>query len=225
MIPEWAKNFLQRDILTGSGCCFMASSQSFFMKLILGSTSPRRLEILSFFSFQIEQIAPGFDESQVLFQGDPAQFAQEVAKRKAICLNEKYPHLPVLTADTVVFQGGRLFLKPESLEEAQTMLSELSGKEHAVYTGVSIAKGKEIFSDYAATAVTFNELTQDQIQTYHRHFGPLDKAGAYAIQKGGSLIVKRIEGCYYNIMGLPLQPVYRLLLKVGINLWDHLKAL
>lgn len=195
------------------------------MELILGSSSPRRQEILSFFSIPVRQIAPHFDESQVLFEGDPAAFVQEVARRKAICLAERHPAQPILTADTVVCQGRRIFLKPESMDEARTMLSELSGKEHQVYTGICVAKNKEIFTDAAVTTVELHELTQDQIQTYHRHCGPLDKSGAYAIQKGGSLIVKRIEGCYYNIMGLPLQPVYRLLLKVGINLWDYLKPL
>jgi septum formation protein len=193
------------------------------MELILGSSSPRRREILSFFSIPFRQISPDFDESQVLFEGDPAAFTQEVAKRKAMSLAESYPDQPILTADTVVFQGGRLFLKPESLEEAKAMLSELSGKEHEVHTGICVAKGKEHFTDGAISLVQFNELTPDQIDTYHRHFGPLDKAGGYGIQKGGSLIVKRIEGCYYNIMGLPLQPVCRLLLKVGINLWDYLR--
>lgn len=193
------------------------------MELILGSTSPRRREILSYFSLPIRQVSPDFDESQVLFEGDPAAYAQEVAKRKAMSLAERYPKEPILTADTVVYQGGRLFLKPETMEEASAMLSELSGKVHEVHTGVCVAKNKELFTDGAVTTVEFHELTQDQIHTYHRHFGPLDKAGSYAIQKGGSLIVKRIEGCYYNIMGLPLQPVYRLLLKVKINLWDFLK--
>jgi len=195
------------------------------MELVLGSSSPRRREILSFFSLPVRQASPDFDESQVLFQGDPAAFAQEVARRKALCLVERFPTEPILAADTVVFQGGRLFLKPETMKEAEAMLAELSGKEHRVYTGVAVAKGGSLFTDVAETAVEFHELTQDQIQTYHRHFGPLDKAGAYAIQKGGSLIVKRIEGCYYNIMGLPLQPTYRLLLKVGIDLWQYLKPL
>lgn len=193
--------------------------------IILGSTSPRRLEILSFFALNIHQIAPDFDESQVSFLGDPTAFVEEVAKRKALCLNGRFPDKPILTADTVVVQKGRLFLKPESMEEAKTMLWELSGKEHHVYTGVSVAMGNMVFTDWAQTTVEFHELTEAQIEAYHRNFGPLDKAGGYAIQKGGSIIVKRIEGCYYNIMGLPLQPVYRLLLKVGINLWDHLKHL
>lgn len=195
------------------------------MELILGSTSPRRKEILSYFNIPFRQESPDFDESQVLFQGDPAAFVQEVAKRKAQCLASRFPREPILTADTTVYQGGRIFLKPESMEEAETMLAELAGKEHRVYTGVAIAKGGELFTDAAETAVEFHELTQDQIRAYHRCNGPLDKAGAYAIQKGGSLIVKRIEGCYYNIMGLPLQPAYRLLLKVGIDLWNYLKPL
>jgi septum formation protein len=193
------------------------------MELILGSSSPRRREILSYFTIPFRQIPSDFDESQILFEGDPAAFAQEVAKRKAMSLAEKHPNQPILTADTVVFQGGRLFLKPETMEEAKTMLSELSGKAHEVHTGVCVAKNMELFTDGAISFVEFNELTQDQIDTYHRCFGPLDKAGSYGIQKGGSLIVKRIEGCYYNIMGLPLQPVYRLLLKVKIDLWHYLK--
>lgn len=195
------------------------------MKVILGSQSPRRLEILSFFSLDIHQVTSHFDESQISFLGDPRAFVEEVSKRKALCLNQRFPKDPILTADTVMFQKGRLFLKPETMAEAKTMLSELSGKEHHVYTGVSVALGDTIFTDWAQTTVEFHELTEDQMQTYHRCFGPFDKAGGYTIQKGGSLIVKRIEGCYYNIMGLPLQPVYRLLLKVGINLWDHLKHL
>jgi septum formation protein len=193
------------------------------MELILGSTSPRRREILSYFSLPFAHVSPDFDESQVLFKGDPAAYGQEVAKRKAMSLAERHPNKTILTADTVVFQGGRLFLKPETMEEASAMLSELSGTVHEVHTGVCVMKNKKLFTDGAVTAVEFHELTQDQIHAYHRHFGPLDKAGSYAIQKGGSLIVKRIEGCYYNIMGLPLQPVYRLLLKVKINLWDYLK--
>lgn len=192
-------------------------------KLILGSTSPRRKEILSFFSLPFEQLPPCFDESQIPFLGDPALFVKEVAKRKALSLSEQYPNRPILTADTVVIQGDRIFLKPESMDEAKLMLYELSGKEHFVYSGVAAALGENLFTDFGKTAVEFHQLTEDQIQTYHKYCGPLDKAGAYAIQRSGSLIVKRIEGCYYNIMGLPLQPVYRLLQKVGINLWDYLR--
>jgi septum formation protein len=195
------------------------------MELILGSNSPRRREILNFFSIPFAQQSPDFDETQVIFQGDPAAFASEVAHRKALCLTEKFPNDVILTADTVVYREKKLFLKPETMEEAHGMLRELSGKEHQVFTGVCVAKKNHCFIDAEETHVFFHELTEPQIRNYHAHFLPLDKAGGYAIQKGGSLIVKRIEGCYYNIMGLPIHTVRRLLLKAGIDLWDYLKSI
>lgn len=194
-------------------------------KIILGSNSPRRQEILNFFSLPFTQINSDFDETKVLFEGDPTSFATEVAKRKALCLKEKYPNEIILTADTVVFRDDRLFLKPETLEEAHEMLRELSGNEHKVYTGVCVYFKNKLFTSAEESTVIFNELTDSQIRSYHTHVLPLDKAGGYAIQKGGSLIVKRIEGCYYNIMGLPIQTVRQLLLKAGIDLWDYLKPI
>lgn len=195
------------------------------MEIILGSNSPRRREILNFFSIPFQQVSPDFDETQVTFQGNPAAFASEVAHRKALCLAERFPDQIILTADTVVHRNRQLFLKPENLEEAHAMLRELSGKEHQVFTGVCIIKKNECFRDAEESRVFFHELTEPQIRTYHQFFLPLDKAGGYAIQKGGSLIVKRIEGCYYNIMGLPIHTVRRLLLKAGIDLWDYLKSI
>lgn len=194
------------------------------MEIILGSQSPRRREILQFFSLPFQQIDPGFDETQVLFQKDPRAFVKEISKRKALSLHEKFPDSIILTADTTVFRKGRIFLKPETLEEASGMLAELSGKEHQVFTGVTVCRGEKIVTDVEESTVYFHPLTPAQIHTYHRHFIPLDKAGGYAIQKGGSIIVKRIEGCYYNIMGLPLQTTRALLLEVGIDLWDYLKS-
>lgn len=195
------------------------------MELILGSQSPRRREILQFFALPFRQMSPDFDETQVVFHGDPAIFAQEVAHRKAQCLAAKNPEAVILTADTVVYREGRLFMKPESLAEAHGMLGELSGKEHQVFTGVCVFKRGRYWLGAEESRVFFNELTEPQIHAYHRCYDPLDKAGGYAIQKGGCLIVKRIEGCYYNIMGLPLQTVRRLLLEVGIDLWEYLKPL
>lgn len=191
--------------------------------LILGSQSPRRKEILSYFSIPFKQVSPGFDETQVVFQGKPGAFACEVASRKAHCLKEAYPGHVILTADTVVFYNGKLYQKPETLQEAHFMLKELSGKEHQVFTGVCIIKDSECFIEAEESRVHFSDLSDAQIKAYHQLIQPLDKAGGYAIQGIGSAIVKRIEGCYYNIMGLPIQLVRRLLLKVGIDLWDFVK--
>lgn len=195
------------------------------MELILGSNSPRRREIINFFSIPFAQESPDFDETQVIFQGDPGAFAAEVAHRKALCLAPRFPSQVILTADTVVYRENRLFLKPETLDEAHAMLRELSGKEHKVFTGVCVLNKNGCHVEAEETRVFFHELTDSQIRAYHNHFLPLDKAGGYAIQKGGSLIVKRIEGCYYNIMGLPIHTVRRLLLKAGIDLWDYLKSI
>ncbi len=194
------------------------------MEILLGSASPRRREILNFFSLPFRQVSSDFDESLVLFEGDPAEYAREIAKRKAMALVEKYPKEIILTADTVVHRQGRLFLKPETMEEAYAMLRELSGKEHQVYTGVCVATSGKLFSEAELARVHFCELTEPEIRAYAKVFHPLDKAGGYAIQQAGSLIVKRIEGCYYNVMGLPLQTLRRLLLKAGIDLWDFFKS-
>lgn len=194
------------------------------MEIILGSQSPRRREILNFFSLPFRQIPSDFDEAQVLFKGDPSAFAKEVAHRKALGLTDRFPHDVILTADTVVFLEGRLFVKPETIKEAHGMLRELSGKRHQVFSGVCVARGKDCFIDSERTEVEFHQLSENQIRTYHNHFAPLDMSGAYVIQKAGSLIVKRIKGCYYNVMGLPLQTVHRLLLNVKIDLWDYLKS-
>lgn len=191
--------------------------------LILGSQSPRRREILSLFSIPFVSVPSNFDETQVVFQNNPAQFACEVAERKAICLSKDYPDSPILTADTIVYRDGRLFTKPESLEEAFVMLGELSGKYHDVFTGVCVTKGKNRLVQAEQSRVFLHELSENQIRSYHQQFNPLDKAGAYAIQGSGSIIVKRIEGCYYNIMGLPLNTMQQLLARIGIDLWHFLK--
>jgi septum formation protein len=193
------------------------------MTLILGSTSPRRKEILSYFSLDFRIENPNFNEDEIIFRGDPAAYAMEIAKQKALHLQKKHPQDPILTADTVVYKNGKIFLKPTDLEQAHAMLRELSGSEHQVFTGVCVLKKDQLFIDACKTSVFFHELTDSQIHEYHKHFQPLDKAGGYAIQKGGSVIVKRIEGCYYNIMGLPLDLVRRLLLNIGIDLWNYLR--
>ncbi len=195
------------------------------MTLILGSTSPRRKEILSFFSLPFQQVSPDFDEMALPFEGDPVAYACEIARGKALSLVDRFPHSVILTADTVVYRKPKIYLKPENLEEAFGMLRELAGREHQVFTGVCVAKKDHCWVEAEESRVFFCELTDTQIRSYHRHFSPLDKAGGYAIQKGGSLVVKRIEGCYYNIMGLPIHTVRRLLLKAGIDLWDYLHSI
>ena len=193
------------------------------MRLILGSQSPRRLEILSYFSLPFEQISPQFDEDAVIFSGDPIIYANEIAAGKARSLAAKYPDAMILTADTVVYKDGKIYGKPRDEKEAFRILTELSNGWHSVYSSVAIWHKDVLRQGIEETRVLFKPLTPVQIQRYLEALHWADKAGGYAIQLAGSLLISRIEGCYYNVMGLPIQTVYRLLKEVGIDLWDYLK--
>lgn len=191
------------------------------MDLILGSQSPRRREILSFFRLSFRCVSPDIDEEAVPFTGNPVAYAIDIARRKALHLRALHPHATILTADTIVTRDGQVFLKPGSKDEAHAMLRALSGQEHSVFTAVTVATPHTLLAEAEETRVHFCELTDTEIVTYAAAFHTLDKAGGYAIQQAGGLIVKRIEGCYYNVMGLPLQTTRRLLKQAaGIDLWQ-----
>lgn len=192
------------------------------MTLILGSTSPRRVETLRSFSIPFEQVAPDFDEEAVPFKGDPERYVIELAEGKAASLVDHFADDVLLCADTIVYKDSKIFNKPRDADEAFTSLTHLVGRWHTVYTGVCVRQGKTIHSGVAATRVHFINLTPDQIRHYHRQLDCLDKAGGYAIQGPGGLIVREIEGSHWNVLGLPINLVHDLLLKVEIDLWDYL---
>lgn len=190
------------------------------MKLILGSTSPRRREILAFFNIPFEQRSPPFDESTLPYTGDPLHYAQRLAQLKA--LSFALPDRLIVTADTVVCQADRLFLKPKDREEGLEMLRTLNGAWHTVYTAVCVRQGERHYTTYGETRLLFHHATERQLHAYHAAFNNLDKAGGYAIQQAGSLLVKKIEGCFYNVMGLPLSALQEALYAFGIDLWSHI---
>lgn len=192
------------------------------MQLILGSQSPRRVEILKFFSLPFEQVRSHFDEDAIPYLGDPAVHASILARGKAESLSKHYPEAAILTADTVVCLEGKLYGKPENEEKAFTSLRELAGKWHSVYTACALWKEGKLFEGVEETKVLMNPLTDAQITNYLKALHWADKAGGYAIQLAGSLLVRRIDGCYYNVMGLPINTLAELLNHIGIDLWDHL---
>lgn len=192
------------------------------MKLILGSQSPRRKEILAFFSLPFQQVTPPFDEASVSFQGNPEEYVQSIAAGKAESLVERFPDSVILTADTMVFRAGKIYGKPQNQEDAHRILSELVGVWHTVYTGVAVQRGSRVFQAVETTHVLFNPLTQEQIRHYIAHTEWMDKAGGYAIQGKSGLIVRKIDGCYYNVMGLPINTMEKLLRHFGIELLDCL---
>jgi len=195
------------------------------MTLLLGSQSPRRKEILGFFSLPFKQVASAFDEDSIPYAGDAAKLAKDLALAKAKVLAKSYPNDTILTADTVVAIDGTTLGKPANEEESKQMLTRLCGRWHSVITAVVSYKDGNYFTDEEETKVLCNILTPDEIHRYMRVHALQDKAGGYAIQKSGSMLVRRIEGCYYNVCGLPINATRRILKKVGIDLWDYLKEL
>ncbi len=172
--------------------------------LVLASRSPRRHDILRNAGIPHTVHPPEVDEDNTA--GDPSALVTRHAALKAASVAPLFPDRPVLGADTIVFMDGATMGKPASGQEAADMLGRLSGRWHDVWGGVSIvwdAKGIEItFSE--RTSVLFRELDRLEIEAYVGSGEPLDKAGAYGIQELGSLLVSRVEGCYFNVMGLPV---------------------
>lgn len=190
--------------------------------LILGSGSPRRAEILSFFHLPFEVIPSLFVEEELPYQQDPALYVQELARGKAADLMTRHRGRSVLCADTAVFIDDQVLNKPRDRAEAEAMLSRLAGRWHTVVTGVAVRRDTMEAYGTQATRLLFKPLSLEQIRLYQRGLHTLDKAGGYAIQGAGSMVVDKIEGCFYNVMGLPLTLTTGLLQRIGIDLWDHL---
>ncbi len=192
--------------------------------IILGSQSPKRREILGHFSIPFMVAPSDFDEESIPFAGNPGQHALILSQKKNEVLRKQYPNEVILTADSVVYCDGKLYNKPANEEEAFSFLSAFSGKWQSVFTGVTVARGPIVYSDIEETKILVNTLTPEQIKKFHSSIFTLDKAGGYTIEKSGILIVSRLEGCYDNVLGLPINTTRKLLLKVGIDLWDFLKT-
>jgi septum formation protein len=193
-------------------------------QLVLGSQSPRRKEILSFFDIPFKVSSPTFDEDAVPFNGNPEKFVCFLSKGKADSLSSVYPDGVLLTADTIVYQNGKIFGKPQNEEEAKITLNELSGKWHSVFTGITLQRGNLQLHKAEETRVLFNSLTGEHIKNYLSRCHWNDKAGGYGIQTGGGLLINKIDGCFYNVMGLPINALRDLFFKFGVDLWKHIKS-
>ena len=188
------------------------------MKLVLASNSPRRKELLGGLEFPFEvRILEGIDERYPdTLQGEDIPIYISAQKAKAYLPTLADDEL-LITADTVVMLEGRVLGKPHDRAEAIQMLSDLSGRTHEVITGVTLATRKHLKSFASVSKVTFAQLRHDDILHYVDHYRPFDKAGAYGIQEWiGFIGVTRIEGSYFNVMGLPIQRLYEELRSFGI---------
>lgn len=175
--------------------------------LILASQSPRRRELLAIAGFDF--IVRSRPVVEVRAAGESAvEYVRRLAREKAEAARQS-PEEIVLGADTVVVVDDRVLEKPADAEDACKMLRMLSGREHVVITGICLLHPAGDISDHESTRVHFVELSDAEIDVYVASGQPMDKAGAYAIQGRASKFVDRIEGCYFNVMGLPLALVYK----------------
>jgi septum formation protein len=184
--------------------------------LILASASPRRREILTLAGIAFEAVSSSIEERQTAGE-DAEQYVLRLAREKAEAVAAKVPRGGfILGADTEVEVDGQVLGKPESPEHAARMLGLLSGRAHRVITGICVLDpGGTRRQAAEITQVYFHALSAEEIGEYVRSGQPMDKAGAYAIQGLAAKFVERIEGCYFNVMGLPVARVYRLLKESG----------
>jgi septum formation protein len=189
------------------------------MRIVLASASPRRRELLQLIGLNPEIIIPDIEE--VLRPGEsPEVFLERVAIAKGIEVYKKkyFSHL-LISADTVVLLDNSLIGKPADRGDAFRMLSRLSGRRHEVLTGISLMHQGETSFQISSTAVYFNELTPKEIDFYLDHENYLDKAGAYAIQGRAAIFVEKIDGCFFNVMGFPLNLFFRMVKERGLDLY------
>ena len=176
--------------------------------LILASASPRRAEILRSAGIAFERRSAGSIDESVIPGEAPAEYVQRLAIEKAAVVPVSGAEI-ILGADTTVVAEGEILAKPEDAQDAARMLRMLSGRDHQVLTGICLRSAEESIVDLAATTVTFARLDEAEIDEYVATGEAFDKAGAYGIQGHASKFVTAVNGCYFNVVGLPIALVYR----------------
>lgn len=185
-------------------------------KLILASASPRRMELLKLLGLDFEALPSGIEETSRIGE-TPEEHVLRLSAQKVLALSSSYPEAWVIGADTVVVLDGGFMGKPATIAEAKIMLKKLSGREHQVHTGFTIArKITDILLQEAVTSsVFFKHISEEELNWYAGTDEPYDKAGGYALQGRGALFISRITGSYTNVIGLPLCEVVNLLKSAG----------
>jgi len=188
--------------------------------IILASASPRRKELLKQIKIPFAVMVSNIDED-IPGKENPEQWVQELALAKAKNVAAGITSGLVIGADTIVVKDGQVLGKPSSYEDAHRMLSFLSGSTHQVMTGIGLVDSlnNKIFTAVEKTEVKFKELTGAEIDAYVASGEPMDKAGGYGIQGRGALLVEGIKGCYFNVVGLPLNRLAIGLRVMGVEVW------
>ena len=181
--------------------------------IILASQSPRRKYLLEQAGLSFEVRPSKFDESTVPIEL-PNEYARKLAEAKALDIAQTAPNAWVIGADTIVLINSTILGKPNSVDEARSMLTQMSGQTHQVLTGYAIVHlaNKKMHTDTVTTEVVFKSLSDQEIEWYINTHEPFDKAGAYAIQGLGTFLVRKINGSYTNVVGLPVCEVIEYLI-------------
>jgi septum formation protein len=196
-------------------------SRSDILNIVLASASERRKELLSRLTEKFTVVVSDFDESSVRFKGDLEDFVMEIAKGKALdVLKSLEQDAIIIGCDTIVAIDDKLLGKPRSKEEAINMLKSLSGKVHQVCSGVAIIDSvtRNISTDFVTTDIKFSQISEEDIIKYVDTGDPMDKAGAYGIQGVAGVFVEEIKGCYYSVVGLPINKLKCMLKGMGVDL-------
>ncbi|MDO4988121.1 MAG: Maf family protein [Synergistes sp.] len=190
-------------------------------KFILASNSPRRRELLSLIGLKFT-VVPAEVEEKTKIGEMPEDMVKRLSCEKASDVAARFKESLILAADTVVVSDGKIFGKPKNESEARYMLRALAGVCHQVYTGVTVISPKgDRLTTSEKTDVFFRDLKDDDIENYLAVGEWKDKAGAYAIQGAGAVLVEHVNGCYYNVVGLPLARVSVILTKMGLKLSEQ----
>jgi septum formation protein len=182
--------------------------------LILASGSPRRRELMTMIGLDYRIETSGEEEVQPVGL-PPAEYVKTLAVQKALPVARLHPSDCVIGADTIVLLEGEILGKPHTPDVAVQYLTRMQGKTHVVYTGLAALKDGSVDVRHCETPVTFAPMTQGEIEAYVATGEPLDKAGAYGVQGPGGVFVECIEGNYFNVIGLPLPLLYRMLIDAG----------
>jgi len=199
------------------------------VRIILASASPRREALLKQIGVPFRVMPSRVSEEKAGRLGDPGSFVERAALAKAEDVAARVDRGLVLGADTVVVVGREILGKPSSPADAQRMLERLSGVTHRVYTGLALVQteNRRVIHKRTAhelTRVTMRRLRPEDIAGYIATGEPLDKAGAYGIQGRGAMLVARIEGCYFNVVGLPLVRLAEMLTESGVDVWQTARS-
>jgi septum formation protein len=186
-------------------------------KVILASKSPRRKSILEQVGLKFSIVASDFDETKIKFK-TPQEMVKKLSFEKAKIVAAKHPKAVIIGADTTVIFKKEIIGKPKSKQDAIRILKLLSGNTHKIVTGFTVMEGKKSITGHIVSKAKFKKLSEQEIKAYVATNEPMDKAGGYGIQDKGGLFIEKIEGDYFNVVGLPIFAVSKALKEFGVEI-------